>query len=101
MKIMRKTIEVDLILDEVNAMLLNTPDDFRERRYGMIAVIEKILHDSDRYNGYRYLCPYMMEKSESGITPGIIFDESPNCDHIYPDESRRLYYKKPKTQKIK
>jgi hypothetical protein len=32
-----------------------------------------------------------MEKSERGTSVGIIFDESPEHKHVYPDESR-VYY---------
>ena len=53
---MRKTIEVKQILDYVNNQLQRT-DEFADDKFkaGMCTMIERILHDTNQYSGYRPL----------------------------------------------
>jgi hypothetical protein len=53
---MRKTIEVKQILDYVNNQLQRT-DEYCDDKFkaGMCTMIERILHDTDQYNGYTQL----------------------------------------------
>ena len=63
----RKTISVEFVKDEINATLARSADSESERRWGMMAVLEKILHESGNYSGFRYL-----EVDEiNGAVPGI------------------------------
>lgn len=49
----RKTVDVSFIRESVNHSLANsTASD--EVRYGMISVLERILHETGNYRGYGY-----------------------------------------------
>lgn len=52
---MRKTIPVQMILDEINSMLKNSDPDQVEIRNGAMIALESVLHKAERYNGFRYL----------------------------------------------
>ena len=83
-----KTVRIDTVITEVNKMLsLSTCS--KQVREGMISVLELCLHETNNYNGFRYL-----EKREVPINekPGIVFDETGNQNHVFPDETRRKYY---------
>lgn len=71
---MRKTFDVSLVRERVNKML-DTSTCSPETRFGMIAVLEMILHESGNYKGF------------NNILEGQI------CSYKeQPDDSRRHYY---------
>lgn len=86
----RRTIQVTKLVDMANHMLLNSKDELREQRLGMCCFIEQVLHETGRYDGFRYLRSHDMETSEQGKSLGIIFDPV-DLNHQYPDDSRRQY----------
>ena len=90
----RKTISVDRILEMGNHFLLHSDDKLRGERQGVCNIIEQVLSESGRYNGFQYLRDYHMAHSERGKTLGIIFDPLYH-HHSYPDDSRREYGIKP------
>ncbi|RKZ15603.1 hypothetical protein DRQ53_08620 [bacterium] len=51
----RKTFEVATLVDEANDMLKKSASDMVEFRKGVSAMIERVLHDTGNYNGYRSL----------------------------------------------
>ena len=51
----RKTFVVAQLVDEANSMLKNSAADMVEFRKGVSAMIERVLHDSGNYQGYRSL----------------------------------------------
>jgi hypothetical protein len=50
----RKTINVDVVKTKANSLLAN-PNLVMEEKLGIITMIEHILHETDNYNGFRYL----------------------------------------------
>ena len=50
----RKTIRIQELTDLVNNMLEKSTCS-KDARQGMIAVIESALHETNSYNGFRYL----------------------------------------------
>ena len=50
----RKTISVEFIKEYANAQLAN-PNNTIEEKMGIMTLLEKILHESNSYNGYMYL----------------------------------------------
>ena len=50
----RKTVKITTLIKEVNGMLAGSTCT-KETREGMIAVLERILLDTDNYKGFRYL----------------------------------------------
>jgi hypothetical protein len=72
---MRKTFKVSDLIDRVNNML-DTSTCSPEERFGMIAVLGMVLHETGNYVGY------------NNILEGQV------CTHKeQPDDSRRYYYK--------
>lgn len=85
----RKTFKVADVVKTVNGMLQGstcTP----EVREGMIAVLGQILHQTDNYDGFRYLT-----KSDGvpmGCKVGIEWLDNGNSrTPNYPDDTRRQY----------
>ena len=72
----RKTIEVAAVREMANAMLANSDDDRTEGRVGVALLLERVLHDTGNYKGFRYL--HYLDESR------------PN--HRTDDETRRYYY---------
>ena len=88
----RKTFKVEDLVIAVNRKLRNGIDTI-DTRYGMIALIEQVLHDSGNYKGYRFLTQAEIPSSHK---PGIHTDT--NGDILpYPDrfkdtdDTRREY----------
>jgi hypothetical protein len=95
----RKTIEVEKMLEFANERLAwvsesNTP----EMRWGVIVMIEEILHKSGNYNGFRYLDNYDLPAE---VLPGVrrAFRQESYGDCLSyedrfknTDETRRYYY---------
>lgn len=90
----QETLNVDSILCVANEYLLNTPDDYNQRREGMTDAIEQILLLANNYGGFRYLDADEMSHSVSGKSIGIIFDKSEERKHVFPDPTRRCYHLK-------
>lgn len=93
----KKTIKVDEIKDIVNKFLLHSKDEYEERRIGMCVVLEKILFDTDNYQGFKNLNPRDMLDSIDGKIPGIQHYDYPtgdNPDTRYVDclSFRRFYF---------
>lgn len=89
---MSKSIKILALTRAVNAMLLNTRDDMKHERFGMIAVLETALHATDNYRGFGYLDETSMKRSEFGKNVGIIRNDKGS---IFVDETRRSYYINP------
>lgn len=71
---MRKTVDVKSVRERVNKML-DVSTCTSEERFGMIAVLEMILHDTGNYRGF------------NNILEGQV------CSYKeQPDDSRRHYY---------
>ena len=88
---MAKTIKIKDLIEHVNEFILNSDDKFREMRMGYCTLLEDILHKTASYAGFGYLSAQSMEMSRDGKTVGIIFDETPERNHVYSDDSRRRY----------
>jgi hypothetical protein len=70
---MRKTVEVEYLIEKVNYFLANSEPEQKGERLGASGVLELALFKSNRYKGFRYLDPNFT--TNSGM-----------------DESRREYY---------
>lgn len=90
---MRKTFKVEELIKVVNAAN-KSPYGTSEQRHGANSLLEYVLHETDNYKGFKYLREEDLPNVDidgKRIKPGIIFDEV-NHDHVYPDDSRRMYY---------
>lgn len=88
----RKTIEIKKLKEWVNDKLANSVDSKYvnpQWRFGLCSLLERVLMDTGNYQGYWGL---RQNEVPVGQKPGIIFDESPARNHVYPDDSRRRYY---------
>ena len=85
----RKTISVEAVKTQVNFMLKNSTNLSPDFRTGIASVLEYVLHETENYKGYWMLRP---NEVPEGQKAGIIFDESTEHNHQYPDDSRRKYY---------
>lgn len=63
----KKTISVDSVLDFANTQLKRT-DEFADAgfKYGIITMIEKILHETGNYQGYTFANPNDSEYNTPG-----------------------------------
>lgn len=87
----RKTLAVKTIVEKGNHFLRvhnQVGVEGRAARKAVASFLETILHDTDNYRGFRYLNANEME---NGLPCGIIFDDSPEHKHTYPDDSRVAY----------
>lgn len=89
----KKTISVEYIRGFVNDSLQNSTcsPDVRE---GMIALLERTLHETGNYHGFRYLDACELPPNQM---PGIMFVyEDGNRKPVFPkdetDETRRHYF---------
>ena len=84
----RKTIEVKRLVDEVNR--INRESTFSpEHREGINLFLENILHETGNYEGFNHLYE---RDVPAGEKPGIIFDESGEHNHVFPDDTRKVYF---------
>lgn len=67
----RKTIRVETVINWANNYLATSDDQCSERRLGVMAMLEKILHETGNYQGYRYIT-----NLETDHTPGVRYDEN-------------------------
>jgi hypothetical protein len=72
----RKTIDVQYLRDNINQRLADSTCE-PEVRYGMISILENVLHETGNYKGFCYLDP--------------ITRQATGKMHVL-DESRRYYY---------
>jgi hypothetical protein len=92
---MKKTIPLRFLVDTVNQSLLNTADDMKEYRSGLIHLIETALLEANNYGGFRYLSDTDMESSAEGVTPGINENEEDVvAKFAYCDHTRVRYFLK-------
>jgi len=85
----RKTIRVSDVVVIVNEMLNNSTCDPEARR-GMIQVLVQVLHQTDNYDGHRYLTAF--DNVPEGHSVGIEWDgEGDNRKSFFPDDTRRQY----------
>ena len=86
----RKTVDVEFVKTKANFMLayvakpagtvsqqVRQTEDLREQRKGIIALVERVLFDTDNYKGFRYL------PSEKDLSGNLLPDY---------DDTRREYY---------
>lgn len=85
----KKTISVETLLENVNAML-KTSTCSRDIRLGMCSVLEDVLHSTNNYNGFMLLTS---DEVPDGENPGIIRGETTD-KNTFPDDSRRQYFLK-------
>lgn len=86
----RKTIDVKVVVDQGNHILKHSPNDEVEYREGIIRMVEFILHESKRYEGFAFL-----SKEELGdVIPGIReWDEDKQqFSFENTDSTRRKYF---------
>ena len=88
----RKNVDLNKLVKQGNHFLKNSPDDMRDLRKGAAMMIENALHLANAYKGFSYLNEENMKDSIEGKSLGIIFDDSVNQNHVYPDDSRVFYY---------
>lgn len=83
-----KTFRVITLLNKINERNRESTcnPDVRE---GMNSILEDILHSTGNYEGFSYLD---QREVPSGHLPGIIFDESEERNHQFPDDTRRTYF---------
>lgn len=86
----RKTVDVAAIIDQANKTFRDSKDEFREGRRAIQTLVTDLLMSVNQYRGFNYL---RAETSAPGNSIGIIFDESPDHNHVYPDDSRIFFYK--------
>ena len=83
---MRKTIEVNKIIDFVNSRNKKSTCS-KDTRIGWNELLEQIIMETDNYNGFRYLT---FDDVEHGQLPGINYGRDKTT---FPDDSRRQYHK--------
>jgi hypothetical protein len=112
---MRKTIDVDQVLATANRMLAGSKNLDPDFRRGVASLLESVLHQAERYNGFGYLPQEHVPPDElPGIEfrrivepdlPGGYRHEVVTCEEYYdtppfageiafPDATRRCYYTK-------
>lgn len=61
----KKTIQVEMIKNFANEQLAN-PNYTIEEKYGIITMVEKILHEANAYNGFMFL-----SLNEDNVAPSL------------------------------
>jgi len=91
---LRKTVDVNFVLDLVNKMVQNSTCS-SERRKGMEIVIEEILFYTGNYKGFRYLTSDEVPKDElPGINTHPLGSNVLSFDEKFAntDDTRRMYF---------
>lgn len=83
----RKTIEVKALKEEANR-LLALPDHSDDFRKGIMIMIERILMDSNCYNGFNYLG----WAKEGGYDRWVADGQPQDTTPYLGNETRRFYY---------
>lgn len=86
----RKTVKIGELVELANRMILQSPDSDRLGREYVQTMVERILLDHGQYQGFSYLTPDEMLKSQSGVQPGIRPDQGPG-QFIDTDPTRVRY----------
>ena len=84
----KKHFNVNELTTFINSFLLNSKDKEKDKRWGMIYVLEMVLTESGNYAGYVALTPEDMAHSKEGKYPGILIGTKHTC---FLDETRRSY----------
>jgi hypothetical protein len=77
----RKTFEVETLKNIVNEVLATSSSEYgctRDRRQGMMNLLEKVLHETGNYRGFRNL---MLKDVPAGEKPGIMVNETGLIEH--------------------
>ena len=69
----RKTFEVAALVDYVNSFLKDSEESRKQQRIGMMVMLERVLHDTGNYAGFRYLNQNEIPKESR--YPGVWVDE--------------------------
>lgn len=92
----RKTVDLDYVRGLANALLLNSSDNMEGERKGIAFMLESILMESGKYNGFRYLSPVDMEKTSNVDATSfgqIMIQDSEGIMRVeLRDQTRRHYY---------
>ena len=89
---MKKTVKVEDLKNQVNDMLLNSEDDYKQGRESLCTFIERVLMDAGNYHGFGYLSKLDMQKSSYGTSVGIVYDDNNNPIFENTDHTRVHYY---------
>lgn len=92
---MRKTIDVQTVLDKANRLLALPPSASHtpEWRKGVASLLEAVLMNTETYAGFNYLewvnggCTRWRENGEPGF---------PEKEQYFGDQTRRVYYSTPR-----
>ena len=84
---MKKTFKVADLVEIVNGRNKFFGGDKGTRR-GANSLLESVLHSTDNYAGFRYLCSNELPE---GVEPGIIYGKNDE-GNVFPDQSRVHYY---------
>jgi len=92
----RKTFNITDTISMVNYTLLNSGDNDQTYRQGQIHLLETILHQAGRYNGFQYLTSTDMEQSNEGTTKSVGIkdynDNNKEWNFKGTDHTRIRYY---------
>lgn len=83
----KKTIAVEKVLEMINHLNANSTID-SQFRHGANSFAERILHESNAYAGFGYLEAHQVP---AGQVPGCV--RLADGSFVFPDESRRVYYR--------
>ena len=89
----KTTIKISEIVTIANRLLAKSFGDASETRTGISNLLCEILEQTNNYDGFKYL---RQNEVPTGELPGIIFDSSPEHNHQFPDDTRRMYFCKSK-----
>jgi hypothetical protein len=86
----RKTVSVEALTEQANYLLANDKHG-PEHRFGVMALIETVLHDTGNYRGFRYL---EISEVPKGCLPGINAGPAVSCTQKfeYTDTTRIRFY---------
>ena len=88
----RSTMNVEYIRKHANEQLLNTADDMKEYREGIIHMLEHTLRETKNYRGFSYLTATEMRASNGdGVSVGIHLDVPEGERFLNADETRVQY----------
>lgn len=86
----RKTVDVAAVINEANKIFRDSKDEYKAGREAIQSFVTTLLMDVKQYRGFNYLTA---AGSVEGNSIGIIFDESDERKHVYPDQSRIFFFK--------
>jgi len=88
----KKTIEIKVVKETINAMLLHSPDKNADGRDSLITLAKSILMETNNYHGFNYLSPEKMSMSASGTTYGIDQNKTEKEWFNNTDKTRVYFY---------